>query len=379
MTELLNRLYRLTLLVHCVLFSLVRGKSGIIGKPKTIIVVLTGKLGDVVCGTPVLSALRKHLREVRVVAAGGPILIPLLKDSGLAEEYLNLDSKDFFSQVKSLKADVALVTGPSFVPTALLYLADIPLVVAPEVLDGESLGDTLPYKILRRLISTFPYRMGKYAPRERLRALESLGIIEEDTQKHLGFSENAGQSAVDYFKNNNLDGKLVVGMAVTAGNKIKEWPEERFAETANYLVEKHQAKVIIFGGPEDRTKIQNTLQKIKYPESIFSTQGKLNIDELKAYISKLNLFISVDTGPIYIAEAFGVPTVDIVGPMDEREQPPQGLLHRSVLPPSRVHPELHILNARHYEEKEALRQTLSITPEAVILATDKLIGDILQK
>ena len=39
----------------------------------------------------------------------------------------------------------------------------------------------------------------------------------------------------------------------------------------------------------------------------------------------VHLFISVDTGPIYIAEAFNVPTVDIVGPVDENVQPPADL------------------------------------------------------
>ena len=61
------------------------------------------------------------------------------------------------------------------------------------------------------------------------------------------------------------------------------------------------------------------------PETQFvNTDGLFSLDELKALIQRLSLFISVDTGPIYIAEAFDVPTIDIIGPMDENEQPPRG-------------------------------------------------------
>ena len=104
--------------------------------------------------------------------------------------------------------------------------------------------------------------------------------------------------------------------------------------------------------------------------------GKLDIDTLKAVISKLNMFISVDTGPIYIAEAFNIPTIDITGPIDEREQPPRGEFHRNVIPPDRKKPELFVLNARSYNREEVLRQIESITPALVEREIDILITSI---
>ncbi len=95
------------------------------------------------------------------------------------------------------------------------------------------------------------------------------------------------------------------------------------------------------------------------------------LDELKALIAKLNLFISVDTGPIYIAEAFNIPTVDIIGPMAENEQPPQGKLHKIVKIENRI-PQLHIMNARLYDKQEARRQIEEISVEMVIEKFDNL-------
>ena len=220
--------------------------------------------------------------------------------------------------------------------------------------------------------------MGVYAPRERLRALEPLGIFTDDTGKHLGFSETAGKKIHQFFIQHRIDVKkdFVVGISPSAGNKIKEWPEERFAEVADYLIETYRAKIVLIGGPDDREKVAKTKSHMKFGTQALEITD-FNIDELKALIATLHLFIAVDTGPIYIAEAFGIPTIDIVGPMNEHEQPPQGSIHRNVLPPQRERPQLSILNARDFDRKEATRQTLSITAEAVIAETDKLINDIL--
>lgn len=370
MMILFEKLSRLILLARCLLTFLFRGKAKTIPRnPSSVIVVLTGKLGDIVCGTPVLRAIRARLPRARVVAAGAEgLLRPILSDSGLVDDYLNLEEKGALSRIKEYRAEAALVTGPSLAPVALLYLSGIPLVVAPEVEGGFSPAETRPYKILRRLIETFPYRMGEYAPRERLRVLEPLGIFSDDTKKLLGFSEAADKKINQFFAQNRIGVKkdFVVGISPSAGNKIKEWPEERFAEVADYLIKKHQAKVVLIGGPDDKEKVGEVIKNVKNPENIINTQGEFNIDELKAFVSKLSLFISVDTGPIYIAEVFNVPTIDITGPINEMEQPPISKIHKVVTPVYRKKPELFVMNARDYNKIEARRQIESITVDMVI-------------
>ena len=100
---------------------------------------------------------------------------------------------------------------------------------------------------------------------------------------------------------------------------------------------------------------------------------ELSIDELKAFITQARLFISVDTGPIYIAEAFGVATIDITGPIDENEQPPISSQNLVVIPRNRQKPELFVMNAKKYNKEEALRQVQSITVGDVTSAIDSLL------
>lgn len=370
------------LLGCCLARAFFYGKADKVPKSiSRIIVVPAGKLGDVVCTTPVLRAIRKHFPNVEIILAG-PVKLhqPLLSDSGLADKYLELNQKMAVTRIKECRADVALVTGPSFEATALLYLTGISLVVAPIVRGGFSPYETRSYKVLQRFIKTFPYHMGEYAPRERLRVLEPLGIICDDTKKHLGFSSIADEKANQFFVDNSIDIKkdFVVGISPSAGNKIKEWPEERFAKLADYIALKYKGKVIIIGGPKDKEKVGKTRSYLN-PQTKITESTDFNVDELKALMAKLHLFISVDTGPIYIAEAFDIPTVDITGPIDEKEQPPQGLLHRNVVPPSRSRPELFVLNARSYNKEEALRQVKSITVSLVEDEIDLLMRDLNRK
>ncbi|MEK7138173.1 MAG: glycosyltransferase family 9 protein [Patescibacteria group bacterium] len=375
-----DRIIRAILLLRCVARVVLFGRADKVPeKISRVIVVPTGKLGDVVCCTPVLRAIRTHLPHARIIVAGNSKLHrPLLVDSGLVDEYLDLVSPGALGRTKRCRADVALVTGPSYGAAALLCAAGVPLVVSARVEGGFSPSETRPYKILKRLIKTFPYRIGEHAPRERLRVLESLGIFSDDTTKHLGFSESGSRKVDQFFLDHNLDlaKDFVVGMSLSSGNKIKEWPVDRFAKVADYLYEKYRAMVVIIGTKGDCEKTKEMLSFLDRKTKATDAAGVFDLDQLKAFISKLHLFISVDTGPIYIAESFNVPTIDIVGPVDERVQPPRGLIHRNVVPPHRVKPELSILNARSYNQAESLRQVLSITVPLVLETINKLIGDL---
>lgn len=374
-----KRLNRLALLIRSFFIFIIRGKA--IKKSETIsriLVVLTGKLGDTICGTPVLKAIRTHLPEAHIVVAGAMKLQQaVLSHSGLVDEYLDLEHSGALMRVKNAKADVAIITGPSYMATVLSYNARIPLVIAPTVVGGFSPAETRLYKILKKFITTFPYHIYAYAPRERLKSLEPIGIISDNTKKILGFSEDAKNKIKKFFSENSTDPEkdFIVGVSPSSGNIIKEWPEERFAGVIDYVATKHQAKIFILGSPKEKDKINRTINFLKSGVKVIQITD-FNIDELKAFISKLSLFIASDTGPIYIAEAFNVPTIDIVGPVDERVQPPQGFIHRNVVPPNRTRAEVFILNARGYNKEEATRQTLSITVSAVTEVIDKLILDL---
>jgi len=240
---------------------------------------------------------------------------------------------------------------------------------------GNSPFVTKSYKKIIKYFRILGRSIGAHAPQEMLNFLNFIGIKSTNTKKELFFTKEANKKIESMFKDKEFK---YVGISLTAGNKIKEWPIDRFVEVADYILEKYKTKVVLIGGPNDKEYSGKFLSTLKEgnKENTIDTTGDLSIDELKALISKLDLYIAVDTGPIYIAEAFDVPTIDIIGPMDEREQPPVSDNNIVLYERGRKESVLHILNARDYDEKEARRQVEAVSVEMVIDAVDTLLPSL---
>ena len=161
------------------------------------------------------------------------------------------------------------------------------------------------------------------ALRHYLDLLKFLGIDKFDEKKEIFVSQVEEKIVGQFLEKNNLNADdLLIGIAITAGNKLKEWSKEKFAQLADKLVQELQAKVIFIGSSSDKKDI-SFVQSIMKEKSIDSSQN-FDLIELAVLLKYLKLFISVDTGPLYMANAMGTPVVDIAGPIDIYEQPPLG-------------------------------------------------------
>ncbi len=374
-----TRLENVVIFVACILYYLIRGNARAHVAPRRIVVIQNAKLGDMVCTTPVFRALKKNLPNSRLTVIGNRINGEVVKGNTDIDHYLVFEN-NFLSVLRALwqeKNDAAILTTPNFQSLALLYLSGCPLVVSPSVIGGYSPWETRLYRIIKKFTVICEHRMGSYAPGEYLKLLKPLGIIETDTTKHLVYSEEALKRIQKIVSESGVGpNDFLLGISVSSGNKIKNWGAHKFAELMYKISLVHQVTFVLIGGKVDELEVKETLQMLDRSVSISNLAGRLTIDELKALISSLDLFLSVDTGPIYIAEAFKIPTVDIVGPVDEREQPPAGEFHK-VIVPKRKEAAVHIMNARIYDTAEARRQTESISVEDVLEPTLELVARVL--
>lgn len=112
---------------------------------------------------------------------------------------------------------------------------------------------------------------------------------------------------------------LVVGMAPAARNKLKEVSPKLYAEVADELIKRFSVKVLLIGGPDDAADTKAVMEAMSGPA--IDTSGKLKISELPALLTRMDLFISVDSGPVYMAVAMGVPTINMAGPCAMEERP----------------------------------------------------------
>jgi len=350
-------------------------RSKAIGVPQRVLVVQGGKMGDMICTTPLLRALKQGLPGSHLAVMGDKLNGDILAGNPRLDEYIVRPGSvlTFARRAREGNFDTALVTGPDTEALLALLLARVPVVVAPRITNGWSPYETKTYLLMTRFVRTMPHAMGAYAPREYLRLLEPLGIHTGDTRKELVVAPEAVASAEEkLFHAGVREGERLIGLAPSVGNKVKRWGGEKFARVANTLGKRRGARIVILDGKMADLETEAMRSALSPELPVADLAGKLSVEELKAVIRKLSLFISVDTGPIYIAEAFGIPTVDIVGPMDENEQPPRGGKHRVVVP-EREKPMLHIMNASVFDWGEARRQAEAILPEMVIREAESLL------
>jgi ADP-heptose:LPS heptosyltransferase len=383
-------LRKLWIILRCYAYAVVRGTakkvSGklVAGKsfaPHTIIVMPASRLGDMICATPIFHAIKVRYPHCRVVVAGLQNCEKVHGHNPDVDEYLTMNENDFegnCAQIRQIKADTAIVTTPGFEAMAAFFLSGIPCIIGPLVVNGFCPYQTKSYRLILPLITSVVHRMKYYAPREYVKMLEPLGIATDDTTKHAAFSDEAKHKILDYLKSHSMTpgSDFIVGISVSAGNVIKEWQTAKFAAVADAAAAEFGAQIIFIGSAADVAKTGAVVKLLNRQTRYIDTAGKFSLDELKALISFMDLFISVDTGPIYLAEALNIPTVDITGPIDQNEQPPIGELHKVVYSADRKSPELYVMNARVYNEREARRQTENITPDMVMKAVRELVTDI---
>jgi ADP-heptose:LPS heptosyltransferase len=251
-----------------------------------------------------------------------------------------------------------------------LLLSNIPFVVAPRLINGTSPFETIGYRLMASFAVRTDHRIGAYAPGEYLRLLEPVGIVARDTTKHLGFSGAAGIAANKFMSDHHLGDHIVVAITPSAGDKTKIWPADRFAEIADYLIDKYDARVVLIGSEHDRPEVESMIKGMRHQP--INAINCFSIDEMKAFVSKMSLLIGSDTGLIYVAEAFRVPTIDIVGPMNEYEQPPRGKFHKTIVA-SRRKPALGLIDNRIEDMSEFKRQIDDITVGMVEKEVDELL------
>ena len=106
----------------------------------------------------------------------------------------------------------------------------------------------------------------------------------------------------------------------------KNWPAARFGEVARALHAKTGATFFIVGAPEDRSVCDEIARVLG--TTALNLCGQTSLVELGAVMAEMDLALTVDSGPMHMAAALGVPVLALFGPTDPRRTGPYGKQHR---------------------------------------------------
>jgi len=201
-----------------------------------------------------------------------------------------------------------------------------------------------------------------------LRCLQMARYLECDTGNprfDLQVDAEAAASAEQMLAEAGFDGsRPLVGINPGASSPHKQWPPERFVAVADTAAGNDW---VVLGGRGEEDLAQQIAGQIQARPLV--SAGRTSLKQLVALISRLDVLVTGDTGPMHIAAALGVPTVALFGPTDPAKTGPFGDIHKVIW---------HRQEARSRKRGRSRRNSpsmLAITPAEVAEA----LAEILQR
>lgn len=119
---------------------------------------------------------------------------------------------------------------------------------------------------------------------------------------------------------------------------FKAWPEASCAEVIARLIQRAGVAVALTSGPgpaEEQAahRILSRVEEARAGRPILNLIGQTSLAELAAVLERAVLFLGVDSAPMHMATALGVPVVALFGPSGERSWGPWGDGHVVVTSP----------------------------------------------
>jgi lipopolysaccharide heptosyltransferase II len=330
-----------------------------------ILLIKLERIGDVVLSTPAIRAIKSFFPDSNISIVVNLYTKPLIKNDPHINEVYTYDKRKslkkkihFIKELRRKKFDLAVDLGTRdllFTSVWLLSLSKTRIAVG---LNNFGRGFLYNYKVSPSS-TPLPYSQ------EVLNILAPLGITDVDIQPKLYLSEEDITYIQDYLTSMGIkSGDLLIGIHPGGYFKTLRWTKHGYAQVADYLITKYNAKVFFLGSTKEQPLVDEVVRLMK--EKPIDVAGKTSLGQLMALISQCQLFIGGSSGPLNIALGLEVPTISFLGPSIPERWWPQGEKHivlRKDLPCSPCR--------SGYCFRGDIACMVNITKEEVIEAVDK--------
>jgi heptosyltransferase II len=248
-------------------------------------------LGDSIMTTPAIENIVSHFKNVSITLIGSYIAIEAMKNhpSVIQTHVMIKTNASFYKTVKSLDQFDLFFSFRGSLRSRLL-------------------------KLFITANSKFQYDKKKYIKGHQV---EKYNKFINDS---LRIDVIPGKLKLHGVHQINHKIKKTIGINAGASyGSAKRWYPKKFANVASSLAQNYD--IVILGGENERDiadEIERNL--IDFGVNNYrNLAAKTSIEELINLISTLDLFITVDSGPMHIAGALEIPTVTIFGPTNTDE------------------------------------------------------------
>lgn len=293
-----------------------------------IVVYNSGKLGDLVCSTPIYKAIKEAHPNKTLISITRSAFAEIFSNNPYIDvklEFSNDQQMQNIGYLNQIRKKLSLYKIQTYFNINGSFEGGILglYVPAKKRFDFTTRYASTSQKIINFFYQTYLFKFDKQQKEAYFDILAKAKIKVSNIHNQLFFPQPEPSAVTDYFKQNNLDSKKpIIGITVDSGKSFKQWPEKYWIELIKRLITNHQAAILFFGTQNEKEKIDHIKKQIKnITYCVIQPELKL----LPYYLKRCHLFISVDTGPLYVADALHVPVVDIIGPVEENHQGPENI------------------------------------------------------
>jgi len=275
--------------------------------PRHVLVINVSRIGDTLLATPAIRALVAAWPEAVVDVLGHPNRIEVLEHLPFLRRVAAITKKSapFRGWLDRITRpyDLAVVYGND---EALVAYA---LRVAKRVAAFRQSSDRMNARLA--VLVEPPAFQSDHAVRLAMALPAALGVPSAGLR--LSYAVTAVErawAAAALARDLPAGASPVVGLQLASfpTKAYRDWPIESFIELCDRIRARWpNAHFLVFGGAEERSRTEALKARLVSAATVYA--GQLSLRQTGALMSRLDLYIGVDTGPTHIAGALGIPMV----------------------------------------------------------------------
>lgn len=349
--------------------------------PQRILLIRPDHLGDLLFCTPALHALRAAWPAAHVTACVGPWSAAILRHNRDVDAVRTLAFPGFARQagrrpwqpyrllwhegqrLRGERFDLAIVLRfDHWWGAWLAQVAGIPQRV------GYDVAECQPF-----LTQAVPYQAGHHEVLQNLALIEAATGQRMAAPSRLTFPVTPGAQAWvhTWRAAAGLAEKAYVVVHPGAGAPVKLWPAPAWAGVIDGL-RGRGLPVVLTGSAAEQDLVASIAGQVHGP--VHALAGATDLDQLAALMQQSRLAVGLDSGPLHLAVAVGVPTVHLYGPVAAATFGPWGdpARHRVLMSDWACVP----CNRLDYAVDELPRHPCvrALTPASVLQAIDEILA-----
>ena len=283
-----------------------------------ILLIKPSSLGDIIHGLPVLKALRNKWPDAKISWVVKDAYVDILNGNPLIDELILLIKSSLTTSIFSFRKklrhgsfDLAVDMQGLFRSGLIAFLSGAPVRIG--------------FSNARELASLFYTHkvdapLNLHAVDRNLKLAAALGCEVQEIEFPINLNRETEQEASGFIQKIQLDTRRpLVTLVPGARWEKKRWPLHSFSRLGDLLIEKMGAGIIVAGSRQENRLIHEIRSAMKNPSA---EAVDFSLTKLTALLSKSDVVVTNDSGPMHIAVAMRTPVVALFGPTDPERTGP---------------------------------------------------------